>query len=178
MTVGRALALVLVLMTAALATACQGGPRNAGVPAPRAAAPPAGRVPVTSGLSPTTAFVTVVHGKPVRLRPEAAAPVLDAVWQILGTVGSLAPEPDGPRLLANLRLNEYLVDVTIWRAERLDVAGQRLDGVSGVVIPFTGAWRHRVLVVRAGTVEASPVLLDSPELATLERAVDAGSGHP
>jgi len=175
MTAGRALALVLV--TAALATACQGGARPASVPAPRAAAPHAGGAPAPGGLSVTTSFVTVVHGKPVLLRPDAAAPVLDAVWQILGTVGSLAPQPDGPRLLANLRLNEYLVDVTIWRAQRLDVAGRRLDGVSGVVIPFTGAWRHRVLVVRTGTVDASPVLLDSPEMATLERAVEAGGGH-
>jgi hypothetical protein len=73
-------------------------------------------------------------------------------------------------------MTEYLVDVTIWRTQALDVAGRRLGGVSGIVIPTTGPWRHRVLIVREGQVDASPPLADSPELATIERAVDA-AGH-
>ncbi len=114
----------------------------------------------------------------VRLDPKTAAAALDAVWRILDHVETLAPQRDGPRLLANLRVNEYLLDVTVWKPQALFVAGRHLTDVSGIVIPFTGAWRNRVLLVREGDVEASPALLDSLDLAALERTVESAGGYP
>ncbi|HLJ60435.1 MAG TPA: hypothetical protein VKZ50_11955 [bacterium] len=168
--------IIWALAATVVATGCVGPLRltRGPAPTPRHATEP---VQTSGGFTTSNAFVTVVRGKTVRLSPDAAAPVLDAVWQVLGAVPAIAPEPGGPRLLANLRMNEHLVDVTIWRTQALDVAGQRLGGVSGVVIPFTGLWRHRVLIVREGQVDASPPLTDSAELATIEHAVDAAGNH-
>ncbi|GEM_PF-1216277 len=169
---GRALALFLAAAT--LTTACAGPKppaRPALVPEENA------RKIAAGGLSTSTAFVTVMRRRPMRLESRAASPVLDAIWQVLGAVPAVTPQPGGARLLANLRMNEDLVDVTIWQAQDLDVAGRRLGGVSGIVIPFTGPWRHRVLIIREGRVEASPALPDSPELATIERAVDTAGNH-
>jgi hypothetical protein len=168
--------IVLALAATVVATGCAGRPRLARGPAPTPH-PATEPVQTSGGFTTSSALVTVVHGKTVRLPPAASAPVLDAVWQVLGAVPTVSPQPGGPRLLANLRMNEHLVDVTIWRTQALDVAGQRLGGVSGVVIPFTGRWRHRVLIVREGRVDASPPLADSPELATIEHAVDAAGNH-
>jgi hypothetical protein len=169
---GRALALLLA--AAALTTGCA-GPKP---PARPALLPEERAQGVTArGLSTSTAFVTVMRRRPMRLESRAASPILDAIWQVLGAVPAMTPQPGGPRLLANLRMNEDLVDVTIWHAQDLDVAGQRLGGVSGIVIPFTGSWRHRVLIIREGRVDASPALPDSPELATIERAVDTAGNH-
>ncbi len=168
--------LVLVLAVVALATACEERPRPAAGPGP--ASPPAPRsTAAVRGLSTSTAFVTVRRRNAVRLGPDASGPILDQVWEVLGVIPAVTPQPGGPRLLANLRINEDLVDVTIWRTQDLDVAGQRLYGVSGIVIPFTGPWRHRVLIVQRGQVEASPTLADSPELGAIERAVDAARDH-
>lgn len=136
---------------------------------------PAAAVP--RGLSTATAFVTV-HGlgRSVRLDDRHAHTALDAVWQVLGEVRTVAPVDGGPRLLATLRLNEQAVDVTIWKAQTLVVAAHRLPNVSAIVFPVTGQWRHRVVVVQLGRVVASPRLIDSPAVAALDDAVHAAVG--
>ncbi len=146
-------------------------------PAPPAAAPPPR--PGTGGLGPATSFVAVVRGRqrlPLDARQNADA--LAAVGRLLDSIGTLTPEPGGVRLLTELRLNEYLLDVTVWSPQTLDVGGTRLIDVSGIVIPFTGAWRNRILIVRGGTIAASPPLLDSSDLAALERLVEASGRRP
>jgi len=186
----RQRALALALAAAALAAACQpwsheGRERPA---APRAEPPgregygassrPPGVWP-EAGLGRATAFVTVIRGRrTARLDPGKSAEALQAVQRVLDRVGALTPESGGPRLLANLRLNEYLLDVAVWTPQALIVAGRRLTDVSGIVIPFTGKWRNRVLIVREGEVEASPVLLENPDLAGLERVVESAAVHP
>ncbi len=114
----------------------------------------------------------------VRLDPGQATGVLAEVERILDGISVLAPEPGGSRLLAMLRLNEYLLDVSVWRPQSLVVAGHRFPDVSGIVIPVTGTWRHRVLIVQGGEIEASPALLDTPDLAALERVVESVGGRP
>lgn len=153
------------------------GPVAPGSGTPKTAAPSG--PPQDAGLGPLTAFVTAVRSRrPVPLDPRTVAAALATVQRILDRVDTLAPQRGGPRLLANLRLNEYLLDVAIWKPQALIVGGRRLSDISGIVIPFTGAWRHRVLVVREGEVEASPALLDSPDLSALERTVESSGGHP
>ncbi len=137
--------------------------------------PPAGAVP--AGLNAVTAVVTVDGlGRSVRLDERHAHVALDAMWQVLGEVPAVAPVNGGPRLLATLRLNEQVVDVTIWKAQTLVVAARRLPNVSAIVFPVTGLWRHRVLVVQVGRVAASPRLIDSPAVAALDDVVRAAVG--
>lgn len=137
--------------------------------------PAAGIAP--SGLSTATAFVTVDGlGRSVRLDQGHARIALDAVWQVLGDVPALVPVNGGPRLLATLRLNEQVLDVTIWKAQTLVVAARRLPNVSAIVFPVTGLWRHRVLVVQVGRVVASPRLVDSVSIAALDDVVQSAVG--
>jgi len=171
----------LALAAAALALACQPRAREGGPPAPVAtpSAPVAPSASRMTGLGPGTAFVTIVHNRrTVPIEPRQVAGTLDTVQRVLDRVDAVAPEPDGARLLANLRLNEYLLDVTIWTPQVLVVGGRRVTGVSGIVIPFTGAWRNRVLVSRQGDIEASPTLLASPDLSALERTVESAGRRP
>ncbi len=164
------LMLAAVVMGALAASSLLPGPRQDAVTPPR---------PGTGGVGPATSFVAVVRGRqrlPLDARQNADA--LAAVGRLLDSVGTLAPEPRGVRLLTELRLNEYLLDVTVWSPQTLDVGGTRLTGVSGIVIPFTGAWRNRILIDRGGTIAASPPLLDSPDLAALERLVEASGRRP
>ena len=133
--------------------------------------------PPAKGLSPTTAFVTVDgHGRTVRLDAGRTRHALDAVWQVLGDIVTVAPVAGGPRLLAQLRVNEQVLDVTIWKAQTLVVAARRLPNVSAVVFPVTGTWRHRVLIVQMGRVAASPRLIDSPAVAALDDVVRTAVG--
>lgn len=153
---------MLGLLAAALGPA--GSPASAG----------AGRGP---GLSPATAFVTVYGlGRSVRLDERGTLAALDAVWQALGEVPAVAPVGDGPRLLAAVRLNEQVLDVAIWKPQTLVVAGGRFPNVSALLVPVTGTWRHRILVVQIGHVVASPALVDSPALAAIDDAVRTAVG--
>lgn len=190
-------ALALVGATVMLVTACQGHPAPAGGTRPVAPEPPAAPSPAapsgaaptpdatphasanSAGLSPGTTIVTVRRtGRSVSLAPKDAAPALEALQNVLAEVGTLTPEPDGPRILANLRVNERLLDVAVWTPQTLSVGGRWLTDVSGIVIPFTGPWRNRVVVVREGAVEASQTLLENLDLAALERVVESRGGHP
>lgn len=99
--------------------------------------------------------------------------MLARVGEVLAQVGSLTPRPDGPRLLAGLRLSEDLVDVTVWTPQTLAVGGQRLGDVSGILVPMTGPLRHRVLVVREGRVAVSSSPVSGPAMEALQRTVDA-----
>jgi hypothetical protein len=162
---------VLGVLAAAAAAACRPAPHEAAAPP---AAPRSGRA---GGLSRATAFVTVEgRGRAVRLDVGRTDAALDAVWQVLGDVPAVAPVSAGPRLLAVLRLNEQVLDVAIWKPQTLVVAARRLPNVSAVVVPVTGIWRHRLLVVQTGRVLASPLLADSPALAALDEAVRAAVG--
>lgn len=166
---GRALALGLA--AAALATACT-RPPGAG----HLSVPPAG-----TGLSTDTAFVTLVtvtavQRTSVRLAARDAASVLAAAWRLVGTAPDLALEPDGTRLLANLRLDASLVDISIWDPQSLVLAGRRVGGVSGIVIPLSGAWHGRAFVVQEGTVQVTPAFGDA-DMAVFEAAVAAAAGH-
>ena len=134
-------------------------------------------MPPAKGLSPATAFVTVDGpGRTVRLDGARARAALDAVWQVLGAVPTIAPVVRGPRLLAELRVNEQVLGVTIWKAQTLVVAARRLPNVSAIVFPVTGTWRHRVLIVQMGRVAASPRLIDSASVAALDDAVRRAVG--
>ena len=166
---------VLCVLAAAVCAACR--PVPSGVrPAPEAAAPSSRGTPAR-GLSPATAFVTVEgRGRPVRLDGRQTRAALDAVWQMLGEVPAVAPLSHGPRVLAVLRVNEQVLDVAIWKPQTLIVAARRLPNASAIVIPVTGAWRHRVLIVDAGRVLASPPLIDSPALAAIDAAVRRAVG--
>jgi hypothetical protein len=170
--------LLLGALGAAAASACRRASTSVRPRSRAGARPPAqGQTPATEGLSPATALVTIdAVGRAVRLDAAQSRPVLDAVWQILGGIPSVEPVASGARFLAELRLNEQVVDVAIWKPQRLVVAARRLSNVSAVVVPVTGAWRHRVLIVQLGRVVASPRLLESQALATLDRAVDAAVG--
>lgn len=138
---------------------------------------PHARAGGSSGLGTATAFVSVDGlGRSVRLDARAARAVLDAVWLVLGDVPVIAPVAGGPRLLAALRLNEQVLDVTVWKPQTLVVAARRLPNVSAIVIPVTGPWRHRVLLVQTGQVTASPRLVDSPALAAIDDAVRTAVG--
>lgn len=130
-----------------------------------------------AGLSTATAFVTADGlGRSVRLDPRHAHLALDAMWEVLGEVPALVPVNGGPRLLVTLRLNEQVLDVTIWKAQTLVVAARRIPNVSAIVFPVTGLWRHRVLVVQMGRVVASPRLVDSLSIAALDDAVRSAVG--
>jgi hypothetical protein len=104
--------------------------------------------------------------------------VLDTVWRLIGNLGDLSSEPNGPRFLANLRLNESLLNVTLWTPQPLVIGLRRVPDVSGLIIPFSGPWRNRVLVVQEGAVEASPSLLESDDLAALRRVVESAGAGP
>lgn len=186
MTVRGALALAGAIVM--LATACQARSSPAGGARPTApggspAASPAevarqdaaSRVFTSlAGLGPGTAIVTLRRTRgPVTLAAPQAAEALRAVQDVLAEAGTLTPEPAGPRLLANLRLNEHLLDVAIWTPQTLSLGGRWITGVSGILIPFTGAWRNRLIIVHAGKVAASAPLLDSLSLFTLERMVES-----
>ena len=86
------------------------------------------------------------------------------------------PESAGPRLLANLRVNERVLDIAMWTPVAVRVGTRRLTGVSGILVPFTGRWRDRILIVRMGKVTATAPLGESADLTRLERIVDAGGG--
>jgi hypothetical protein len=149
------------------------GPRRR----PRAQKPARASPPPAKGLSPATAFVTVDgHGRTVRLDVARTRAALDAVWQVLGAVPTIAPVARGPRLLAELHVNEQVLGVTIWKAQTLVVAARRLPNVSAIVFPVTGTWRHRLLIVQLGRVVASPRLIDSTAVAALDNAVRRAVG--
>lgn len=147
-------------------------------PAPSSpAASPTPHVARAEGLSPATAFVSIEGpGRSVRLDARRTRAALETVWRVLGDVPAIVPLADGPRLLAVLRINEQVLDVAIWKPQTLIVAARRLPNVSAIVIPVTGTWRHRVLVVEAGRVLASPPLVDSGELAAIDEAVRTAVG--
>ncbi len=171
---------VLWMLAAAAGAACRPiptSPRQTG-PAPSSpAASPSPPVARAEGLSPATALVTVEgSGRSVRLDARRTRAVLDTVWQVLGEVPAVAPVADGPRLLAVLRVNEQVLDVAIWKPQTLIVAARRLPNVSAIVIPVTGPWRHRMLVVQTGRVLASPPLIDSGALAAVDEAVRTAVG--
>ncbi|HKV44534.1 MAG TPA: hypothetical protein VJT32_07665, partial [bacterium] len=107
-----------------------------------------------------------------------AVRVLALVREALQHAGPFTPYPDGPRLLVNLRLNEHLVDITMGVPQTLAVGPRRVSGVSQVVIPFTGSWRKRILLVRQGRVEASRPLLAEMSLVDLEWIVEKEGGSP
>lgn len=165
-----------------------GASRAHAADAPNDSVPPAAALPkpprtrdlaLAKGLGPATSFASVVRGRqrfPLDARQNAGA--LAAVGRLLDRVGTLAPAPGGIRLFTELRLNEYLLDVTVWSPQSLDAGGTRLDDVSGILIPFTGAWRSRILIDRGGTIVASPPLPDNPDLAALERLVEASGRQP
>jgi hypothetical protein len=75
--------------------------------------------------------------------------------------------------LTTLRLSEDLVDVTVWTPQTLLAGTGPLRDVSGIVIPLTGPYRHRVLVVREGRVAVSRDRVDAPPIDVLEQAVEA-----
>lgn len=172
----RTLALGLL---AAAAAAC-GRPPAPTRPGPHGAAPPrtsSSKHARSGGLDASTAFVTVEgSGRRVRLDARRTRAALDAVWQVLGDVPTLTPVARGPRLLAVVRVNEQVLDVAIWKPQTLVVAARRVQNVSAIVVPTTGTWRHRLLVVQMGRVFASPRLLDSPALAALDATVRAAVG--
>jgi len=125
------------------------------------------------------AIVTVRRPRrSVTLPPREAWDTLRAVQDALEEATALSREPDGARLLANLRLNEHLLDITIWTPQTLFAGGRRLPGVSAILIPFTGAWQNRILLVRAGEVDASPPLIGSASLAALRRVVESPALRP
>lgn len=165
-----------------LSTAYQGrtslwGPRT---PAPgEAARTPQRAESLPPGvLSPDTAIVTIRRTRtaPVLLTPAQAGAVLGAVQNALEQAGPLVPESAGPRLLANLRVNERVLDIAMWTPVAVRVGTRRLTGVSGILVPFTGRWRDRILIVRMGKVAATAPLGESADLTRLERIVDAGGG--
>jgi hypothetical protein len=165
----------LLGVLAAAASGCRPA-RPAGQPAVSPTAP-AAETPAPAGLSTATAYVTVSGlGRSVRLDAARAHRILDDVWQILGDVPSVAPVADGPRQLAMLRINEQVLDVVVWKPQAFAVAAQRLPDVSGIMIPVTGPWRHRVLLIQTGSVAASPPLLDSAALAAVDDAVQRAIG--
>lgn len=185
MTVRGALALAGAVVM--LATACQArsSPVGGARPAAPGGSPPggpgvvarqdtaAGAFSPLPGLGPGTAIVTLRRIRSsVTLAAPQTAEALRATQDVLAQAGTLTPVPAGRRLLANLRLNEHLLDVAIWTPQTLSVSGHRFVGVSGILIPFTGAWRNRLIIVHAGEVAASAPLLDSPPLFTLERMVE------
>jgi hypothetical protein len=73
-------------------------------------------------------------------------------------------------------VNERVLDIAIWTPVALRVGERRLTSVSGILVPFTGPWRDRILIVRTGKVAASAPLRASADLARLERIVEAGGG--
>jgi hypothetical protein len=129
-------------------------------------------------LSPDTAIVTIRRTRtaPVLLTSAQAGTVLGVVQNALEQAGPLVPESGGPRLLANLRLNERVLDIAMWTPVALRVGSRRLTDVSGILFPFTGKWRDRILIVRKGKVAATAPLGASADLTRLERIVDAGGG--
>jgi hypothetical protein len=144
--------------------------------------PPASLYPVFApgaGLSAKTAFASVTRWRrTTRLDTAQTSMVLDTVWRLIGNLGDLSSEPNGPRFLANLRLNESLLNVTLWTPQPLVIGLRRVPDVSGLIIPFSGPWRNRVLVVQEGAVEASPSLLESDDLAALRRVVESAGAGP
>jgi len=132
-----------------------------------------------AALSAETAFASVTRWRrTTRLDTAQTSMVLNTVWRIIGDLDDLSPEPNGPRLLANLRLNEFLLNVTLWTPRPLVLGARRVPNVSGLIVPFTGPWRNRILVVREGAVEASPPLLESDDLAALRGIVESTGGGP
>ena len=167
---------VLWVLAAAAGAACRPVPTTVR-PTPPPHVAPSPRVASSEGLSAATAFVTVEgSGRSVRLDAGRTRAALDAVWRMLGDVPAVAPVADGPRLLAVLRVNEQVLDVAIWKPQTLIVAARRLPNVSAIVIPITGTWRHRVLVVQTGRVLASRPLTDSGELAAIDETVRTAIG--
>ncbi len=165
-----------------LSTACQGrtslwGPRTAAT-GEAARAPQQAETLPAGVLSPDTAIVTIRRTRtaPVLLTPAQAGTVLGVVQNALEQAGPFVPESAGPRLLANLRVNERVLDIALWTPVALRVGERRLTGVSGILVPFTGPWRDRILIVRMGKVAASAPMRASADLTRLERIVDAGGG--
>ena len=166
------------MLTAVVGVACSAPPASRAPAGGPVTAPPSAQTSARpEGLSAATALVTAFsRGRTVRLDAPRARAALDAVWQVLGDAPAVAPVAGGPRLLAVLRVNEQVLDVTIWKQQTLIVAARRLRNASAVLVPVTGTWRHRVLVVQVGAVVASPVLVDSPALAAIDDLVRTAVG--
>jgi hypothetical protein len=102
---------------------------------------------------------------------------LALVRDMLPAAGPLTPVPDGPRFLANMRLNEQLVDITLGVPQSLLVGSRQITGVSGLIVPFTGDWRQRLIVLRTGQVEVSEPLVNV-DIIDLEGIVEKEDGNP
>jgi hypothetical protein len=131
-----------------------------------------------AGLGPDVATLTVMRHHGVRTLSTADAnQALALIRDILPAAGPLTPVPDGPRFLANLRLNEQLVDITLGVPQSLIVGSRQIPAVSGLVIPFTGEWRQRIVVLQTGQVEVSGPLVNV-DLIDLEGIVEKEDGNP
>jgi hypothetical protein len=130
------------------------------------------------GLGPDVARLTVMRHHRVRTLSAADAnQALALIGDVLPAAGPLTPVPDGPRFLANLRLNEQLVDITLGVPQSFVVGSRQISAVSALVIPFTGEWRWRIVVVQTGQVEVSGPLVNV-DLIDLEGIADKEDGNP
>jgi hypothetical protein len=130
------------------------------------------------GLEPGVVRLTVMRNHGVRTLSAADAnQALALVRDMLPAVGPLTPVPDGPRFLANLRLNEQLVDITLGVPQSLVVGSLQIPAVSGLIIPFTGEWRQRIVVLQTGQVEVSGPMVNV-DLIDLEGIVEKEDGNP
>jgi hypothetical protein len=145
---------------------------------PGAHPPNAAGTQAAGGLGPDAAMVTVMRHHGVRMLSAADAnQALALVRNMLPAAGPLTPVPDGPRFLANLRLNEQLVDIKLGMPQSLVVGSRQISAVSGLVIPFTGKWRQRIVVLQTGQVEVSGPLVNI-DLIDLEGIVEKEDGTP
>jgi len=145
---------------------------------PRAHRPSAAGTQAAGGLVPDAAMLTVMRHHGVRTLSAADAnQALALVRDMLPAAGPLTPVPDGPRFLANLRLNEQLVDIKLGMPQSLVVGSRQIPAVSGLVIPFTGEWRQRIVVLQTGQVEVSGPLVNV-DLIDLEGIVEKEDGAP
>ena len=131
------------------------------------------------GLTPEAARVTILRHNRVRtLSAAETAQALALVADALSEADPLVPVPDEPRFLANLRLNEYLIDITMGVPQALVIGPRSIPAVSGLVVPFTGNWRKRIIVLQEGRVEISGPLLASSDLVDLEWIVEKEDANP
>ena len=131
------------------------------------------------GLTPEAARVTILRHNRVRtLSAAETAQALALVADALSEAGPLVPVPDEPRFLANLRLNEHLIDITMGVPQALVIGPRSIPAVSGLVVPFTGNFRKRIIVLQEGGVEISGPLLASSDLVDLEWIVEKEDANP